>query len=229
MIDHSHSAPSPAVSIFTVTVLIIGMFASHHARAQSNYYDQPQRVFTGGVILGANISTIDDDEDSRYDKLGANIGGVVFTRLRPHLDISMEMLFSQKGQKDHQLRLSGIPGVNFTYTYDRLNYVEVPVMLNYIDKFNNRYGAGFSYGRLVSSAEVINTDFYITVQSGRYPFNKEDYEFIAGTEFHLWQRFYLTLRFQYSMIKIRTSLPTNYVPNEQNNNLFVFRLMYLFN
>lgn len=229
MDPHSHSTQSPVIGTLIVAAFIVAMFIAPRASAQSSYYDEVPRVFTGGVILGANFATIDDDEDSRYDKLGANMGAVVFTRIKPRFDISMEMLFSQKGQKDNQLRPSGIPGVNFTYTYDRLNYIEVPVMLNYIDQFDNRFGAGFSYGRLVSATEIINTDSYITVQSGLYPFNKEDYEFIAGTEFHIWQRFYLTFRFQYSMVKIRTELPSNNVPNEQNNNLFVLRLMYLLN
>ena len=31
------------------------------------------------------------------------------------------------------------------------------------------------------------------------------------------------------MMKVQTVLPTNYSPNEQNNNLFVLRLMYLLN
>ena len=201
----------------------------HKTHAQSSYYDEPQPVFTGGLVAGINFATLDDDEDTRYDKFGANLGGVVFTRLKEHLDISMEMLFSQKGEKTDQLTPSGMPGVNFTLIYDRLNYVEIPVMLNYIDRFNDHYGLGFSYGRLVSSTEILNTDSYLNIQTSQYPFNKDDYEFLIGSEFHLWKHIYATFRFQYSMVKVQTVLPTNYSPNEQNNNLFVLRVMYLFN
>jgi hypothetical protein len=205
------------------------MLAANRTHAQGSYYDEPVSVFTGGLVAGMNFATLDDDEDRPYDKLGANLGGVVFTRLREHLDISMEMLYSQKGEKSNQLTPTGTPGVNFTYIYDRLNYVEIPVMLNYVDRFNDHYGVGFSYGRLVNSTEILNTDSYVPIQTSQYSFNKDDYEFLIGTEFHLWKHLYATFRFQYSMVKIQTVLPTNYIPNEQNNNLFVLRVVYLLN
>ena len=205
--------------------MVLAMYKS----SAQNYYDEPQPVFSGALLAGANFATLDDDEDTPYDKLGANLGGAVFVRIKPHFDVSMEMLFSQKGEKTNQLTPTGIQGINFTYIYDRLNYVEIPVMLNYIDRFNDHFGIGFSYGRLVSSTEILNTDSYLTIQTAQYPFNKDDYEFLIGTEFHVWKRFYLTFRFQYSMMKVQTVLPTNYSPNEQNNNLFVLRLMYLLN
>jgi len=210
-------------------MLVIALLCTMHARAQGSYYDEPQPVFTGGLLAGANFATLDDDEDAPYDKLGANLGGVVFVRLRHNIDVSMEMLFSQKGDKDNTLRPTGIPGINFTYTYDRLNYVEVPLMLNYVDRFNDHYGIGVSYGRLVSSTEILNTDSYLTIQTSQYPFNKDDYELLIGAEFHIWSRLYATFRFQYSLVKVQNVLPTNYLPNEQNNNLFVLRLMFLLN
>src|ERR1700761_5962996 len=91
------------VHIKFISVLAVVLFlTTSKSYAQSNYYDEPQPTFTGGLVAGMNFATIDDDEDVPYDKFGANLGGVVFTRLKQHLDISMEMLFSQKGEKTDQ-------------------------------------------------------------------------------------------------------------------------------
>jgi outer membrane protein with beta-barrel domain len=208
--------------------LMFLLLLTGNGNAQSNYYVEQPQVFSGGIVAGGNFATIDDDDFTSYYKIGANIGGVVMTRFTSHLAGSMELLFSQKGRKTDQLTETGVSGVNFTYIYDRLNYVEVPIMINYVDKRQDYLGVGLSYGRLVSSTEILATDQILNIQPNLYPFNKDDYELLVGGEIHLRKKLYLTLRFQYSFIPIRTAVPTNFSPPEQNNNLWVARLMYLF-
>jgi hypothetical protein len=197
--------------------------------AQSSYYEETLQTFQGAVVAGVNFATIDNDNFTRYYKIGANVGCVVFANFTSHLAASMEMLFSQKGRKTNDLTETGVRGVNLTYIYDRLNYVEIPVMINVVDKYRNYFGVGVSYGRLVSSAEILNTDQPYYIQPSLYPFNKEDYELLAGGELHLSKKLFLTVRFQISMAQIRTNVPTNFTPTEQYNNLWVLRLMYMVN
>jgi opacity protein-like surface antigen len=210
------------LSLTAVMLLAVVHFSSR-AMAQ----DELQRSFYGGVIAGLNFATIDNDNFTKYNKIGANIGGIVYARFTDKIALSMEILYSQKGRKTKDLTETGINGVLFTYIYDRLNYVEVPVMINFFDKHTNHFGVGMSYGRLVNSTEILHTDPFMTLDPDDYPFNKDDFEFVAGAQLKVWKNLFLNLRFQYSVVQIRTNVPTNFDPPEQNNNMVAVRLMYM--
>lgn len=216
-----------------IPISIILLLLINRSSAQSSYYVEDQPVFRGGVIAGCNFSTIDNfsrdfqQNFSNYVKIGADIGGVVYVRLGKHLQASMEISYSQTGRKTNGLVETGISGVNFTHIYDQLNYVAVPIMLNYFDKAQNHIGVGFSYGRLVSSTETLTTEPAMNIQTSNYPFNSADYEVVAGGALHLWKQLFFILRFQYSIVQIRTTVPTNFTPTEQNNNFFMLGLMWL--
>ncbi len=211
------------IVLFAISTLMVNKMS-----AQSNFYEGSKRIFYGGLVVGGNFATIDNDDFTHYAKTGANLGGLVFARLGEHADIGIEMLFSRKGRKTNDLTQTGVPGVNFTNIYDRLNYVEVPIMINYVDKYRNHFGVGISYSRLVNYTELLDTDPYLYIPANQHPFNKEDYQLLIGSELHVWKEFFLTLRFQFSIVPIRNGVPTNFSPQEQYNNLWVVRCMYLF-
>lgn len=100
--------------------------------------------FQGGVAAGFNLSQLDGDKLSGFNQIGVNAGGRVAAILSDRWQLSMEMLFSQQGSKrtntDNQN--AGIDKI-------RLNLVEVPVMINFLEwKFH--VSAGLSYSRLIS-------------------------------------------------------------------------------
>ena len=68
-----------------------------NALAQSNYYVENEREFFGGVIAGTNLSQIEGDGIAGYNKVGANVGAIVYARLKGPWAASMEILYSQKG------------------------------------------------------------------------------------------------------------------------------------
>jgi hypothetical protein len=212
--------------LFCCAVLLAGICFGGSARAQ-NYYEEVQRTFYGGLVAGGNFATIDNDNFTKYNKIGLNVGAIVYAQLAEHLAMSMEILYSQKGRKTTDLTQTGIPGVNFTYIYDQLNYAEVPIMVNYFDKDKSHFGLGLSYGRLISANEILYTDPVIALNPNDYHFKKDDIEFLASAQLHIWQRIFLNIRFQYSIFAIRSKVPTGFDPPEQNNNLFALRLMYL--
>lgn len=62
----------------------------------------------------------------------------------------------------------------------------------------------------------------------KYAFKKDAFDFVAGAELHFWKGLFLNIRFQYSLIPIRTQLPPPaYARAEQYSNLWAVRLMYL--
>ena len=230
-------------AIIPLTIGILIAF-SHLAHAQESdddeehglYIEKP-RVFYGGLIAGANFSQVDGDYFAGYRKIGLNAGGIVYAQLAKHVAISLEILYSQKGSKSDGPQYSpGNTSLLITKYSIAANYAEVPVMINYFDKRRSHFGIGVSFSRLVSSNESITTDSLSTIRTIpldlQYPFKKNDFNFLAGVEIHLVKGLFLNVRFQYSILPIRSGAdlpPIQYARADQYNNLWVLRLMYLVN
>ena len=224
-------------ALILITVILTGFW--HKVLAQDEEDDEPHglyveqpRVFYGGLIAGANFAQVDGDYFAGYHKVGVNAGGIVYAQLAKHVALSMELLYSQKGSKSNgpeaSLTLPNTYILNYGINND---YAEVPVMINYFDKRKSHFGIGLSYSRLVSSNEVLQVDSLGDIHNIdlniKYPFVKNNLDLLAGVELHLWQGLFLNIRFQYSVVPIRTDLPPDYARAYQYNNLWVVRLMYL--
>ncbi len=198
------------------------------------YIEHP-KVFFGGVVAGANFSQVDGDYYAGYRKVGLNIGGIVYTQFAKHAAVSLEILYSQKGSTSNGEQPSPAKvAVQVLQYHINANYAEIPIMINYFDKRRSHAGIGFSYGRLVNADEmlhVVRTDSnnaYRNVDLRKYPFKKDAFDFLAGAELHLWKGLFLNVRFQYSLLPIRTELPpAEYARSKQFSNMWVMRLMYL--
>lgn len=206
------------------------------ARAQnpSDYYEETPRTFYGGLVVGANFSQLDGDNYAGYHHVGINAGGIVYTKFDEHLAASIEILYSQKGSRAHREQGTA-NGATIVSYHAILNYAEVPLQLCYFDRRRSHFGGGISIARLVSVKEdgqLVNSS--AVVDFDKYPFRKMDYNFIIGGSLHLWQGLFLNARFQYSLVPVRkghigAELPPEYAGrNEQFNNMWTVRLMYLF-
>jgi len=225
-----------ALIVFALTLASICI----RAKAQESWYMEEERTFYAGVIAGANFCQVDGDDFKGYRKLGVNLGGIVYARLdQEHFAASLEILFSQKGAKGH-IPTPLLPNINgssiqqtTTMTNYRLNltYAEVPVMFNYFDKRKSHFGAGLSYSQLVQSSETFKTDVVLNPPYNQfdYPMKKYDLNLLLSGNLHCWKGLFLNLRFQYSLLTIRNKVDANLGrPNQQYNNMFTLRLMYLF-
>ncbi len=215
-------------SVFAVFLFLSSFVAK--AQNPSTYYVEDPRTFTAGLVVGANFAQVDGDAYAGYHKVGLNAGGIVYVRIADNLAASMEILFSQKGAKANGPQVSGAATLITDMRID-LNYAEVPLMLNLFDKRRSHFGAGFSYSRLISAKEVIETTPLDPNLANieQYAFKKSDYNFLLGGNLHLWKGLFLNARFQYSLIPVRTNIPPGYGRrNEQYNNMWTVRLMYLF-
>ena len=225
-------------ALIIITVILIAFGTQTRAQdavddEDHGLYVPPKRVFSGGLVAGANLTQVDGDYFAGYYKAGINAGGIVYVHLTKRVALSMEILYSQKGSK------SNIPTASLTLPVYimkygiKLNYAEVPIMINFYDKHKSCVGVGVSYSRLISSNETLQIDTSNTLKTidlnGKYPFVANNFDFLAGVDLHLWKGFYLNLRFQYSIIPIRTDLPPDYSRAQQYNNMWTVRLMYLLN
>jgi hypothetical protein len=220
----------------TTLGLVIGLLTKAAAQNPDSYYEEIPRTFYGGLVAGANFSQVDGDNYAGYRKVGINVGGIVYTKFDEHLAASIEILFSQKGSRGHydQQNNQGIivQGYNI-----KLNYAEVPLQLCYFDKRRSHFGGGISIARLVSVKEegkLINSPNNEQVDFDKYPFKKMDYNFILGGSLHIWQGLFLNARFQYSLVPVRKGAIGDKLPpyysgrEEQYNNMWTVRIMYLF-
>ena len=212
-----------------MSMLLLSLAAVQIAHAQDVYSEQKFHSFSCGIVAGANLATIDNHNFTHYYKIGANVGAIGLAQIASDADISFELLYSQKGRNTTQATGTNVPGLDFIKMYDRLDYVEIPAMINYIDPLKDHFGVGLSYGRLLNYSETLVSDRNITLHPANYPFNKDDMELLAGAEVHLWQPLYLTIRYQYSLIRIREEGPGNFTSPGQHNNLWVLRFVYMFN
>lgn len=96
-----------------------------------------------GLKGGLNVSTIrsaddDDDNDGIDSKIGVHIGALAHIHLSSQFAVQPEILYSREGAEVEDSRL-------------KLDYINIPVMLQYM--FNNgfRIEAGPQLGLLVSS------------------------------------------------------------------------------
>ena len=217
------------IGIGSILVFMCILSTSLQVNAQHYYTEDDHRVFTGGLILGANISKVEDGDDfSHFHQIGFNTGGIVHINFSPSFSIALEMLYSQKGDVEVTESYSYAIGSYFAGYNLRLNYIEVPVTLH-LKQNRFDYEIGMSYSRLISSDESISIDQPVYVDPLINYFNKTDYEFIIGGSYNVYKNLWFNVRWQYSVTPIRdyNRLPVNYTFDGQQNNVFVFRFVYM--
>ncbi len=226
-------------TLITITVILMGFSgiacAQDEDEESKGMYLEDPKLFYAGFVAGANFAQVDGDYYAGYRRAGLNVGAIAYAHIATHAALSMEILYSQKGSRSNLPQKSpGNPLLTLKKYGIDANYAEVPIMLNYFDKRKSHFGIGVSYGRLVNSKENIvlklsNTQDSVVDFQGKYPFRQDAFDLLAGAHLHLWKGLFLNVRFQYSLMPMRTEIPpVDFARAKQYNNLWVFRLMYLF-
>lgn len=219
-------------ALIIIGLLLVGIQGKTYAQS---YYVEQERTFSAGAVLGANFTQVDGDNFAGYHNFGLNVGGIVYAKLGKSVSASMELLYSQKGSRAHKIKYSQSYRY-FIEDYDlKLDYVEIPFMVHYSDKRNSHVGIGASFSQLLSTRESGSlgqpdtTNYpYINVDFEDYPFKKIDLNILVGGTLHIYKGIYLNLRYQYSIMPIRETIPPEYGRDKHYNNMWTFRLMYLF-
>ncbi len=211
-------------------ILLILIFTSYQSYSQE-YYLEDNHTFIGGLIAGANFSQVDGDNFAGYRKTGLNVGGIVYTRFTSHIAGSLEILYNERGSKSNGAKRT-VSGLADILSYGiKLNYAEIPVMINYVDKNKAMVGIGLSYAQLISSSETVetsNTALNDSLHLERYPFKNNDINFVFGGSLRFFKGFYLNLRYQYSLFPIRDDWNKEIGRAKHYNNFWTLRLMYVF-
>jgi len=206
---------------FFIPVLLILMLTLSDSYAQ--------RIM-GAAILGVNAAKVNGDEVDGYHKFGMNAGLAAIVPFGDQWAVTFENVYSQKGAHQRKLYQDSLDG-----SYDlKLNYLEVPVLVQYTDKDIVTLGAGMSWGRLVGISEQRNGYDMpgTTIESGIY--RSSDLNILLDVKFRLIERLRFNVRYAYSIRPIATREVIDSKtgkPNirDQYNGLFTFRLYYVFN
>jgi len=168
-----------------------------------------ERRFKGGIVGGINLSQIEGDDAAGYNKIGLQGGFRVAIILKEKMDLGVEMLFSQRGSAARNRNQGAFP---FKLT---LNYIEVPVLFNYMDweaeeedYYRLHFHAGFSYGRLISYSTDINS---FTVL-GDF-FRDNDVSWIGGATYYINENLGITARYSRSLYPFFVNTVDMMAPN----------------
>lgn len=208
--------------------LITCLFYGTSLSAQEHTFWNEQR-FRGGIVAGGNFSQVDGDRDAGVHKVGLNGGLSSYVALSPGLDLNLELLYAQKGSR-YGREWSSPAGPYLMVYQMKLNYIEIPLLLHYEVYPDWILGAGASYNRLLGSEERYRGLYgWFTFDSEKFPFKKDEWEYVVSLSYRLGKRMLVNLRYQYSITPARTALN---VPEEfngykdQKHNLFGLRLGY---
>ncbi|OFX79409.1 MAG: hypothetical protein A2X12_00250 [Bacteroidetes bacterium GWE2_29_8] len=179
------------------------------------------QIIRGGIASGVNLSQVDGDRYYGYRKKGLNVSAFALMPIYKNFYFNAEICYSQKGSKEKPYYPTDTTDGSYKLFLD---YAEMPIMINYFDKNIVLAGAGIVFGRLVRTEEWYNSS---KVTYSKNPYSSNDISWVANVAFKLKKGFYLNLRYQYSLGKIRTKSFDNEIRN-QFNNLVSIRLMYIF-
>ncbi len=185
------------------------------------------QVFRGLAICGFNATQVDGDEVFGYKKYGWNVGAGVQIPFKDKWFISLENIYNRKGAYQPPRFTDSLSGEYRLI----LNYVEVPLLIQFEDKKTMTFGLGVSWGKLIEVKEYEHGNrVAATTLSG--PYARSDWNFLGDVRFALYKRLKFNFRYAYSLGKIRTRTFNNKQEiwtRKQFNNLLTFRLIYVIN
>ena len=183
------------------------------------------QLFRGKVVLGANGAQVDGDNRSGWHKLGLVTGIGVELPLSEKVSLEPLLLYSAKGSITSDKELTqGLPAQTFS-----LNYIEMPVLLNYYVRPDLKAQFGIIPEYLLSA----------TIDPGNgqgeadrlSEFKTVDLMGCFGLDYVISPKFSFGGRFSYSAVNINRNstfliIPGNSVQGGLRNNVLTFSLSY---
>ena len=112
------------------------------------------QLFKGEVFGGVGFAQVDGDDCYGYKRIREQAGAGVLLSPKDWLDISMEIVYNPKGAyKGDSIAYSSYKAGSYDL---KLNYMEIPIMVHFVDKYRYSIGIGASYGRLIGFSEKEN-------------------------------------------------------------------------
>jgi Outer membrane protein beta-barrel domain len=193
--------------------------------AFSPVYAQEQR-FLAGIIGGMNAAQIDGDQLAGYHKPGILLGLRGAVVLSARRQVSIELLFSQKGSQSQLVVDNATPQFKMN-----LNYAEIPVQIHFLDWkkeddegvfYKMHFNIGASFARLVSASVRDDLNLYRNLNS---VLNKNDFGALAGFTFFPNRKWGFGARFQQS-INLLNDGNNTVIPQKMRGKLLGFYVSY---
>ena len=188
-------------------------------------FSQAQKI-KAQLIAGANFSQINGDDESGFRKLGFNGGFGAYIPFNEKWSISFEGLYSTLGAKS-RLRCSDSTCTD-GFKFDLgMNYVQIPVLLNFTDKNTAMFGLGIAYERMLNYTYSENGVKYEDVPNFAFKSNKTDWLFMAEGSYRLAGNFWVNLRYSYSLQPFGSNLLSRYKNFGMFHNSVAVRFKYI--
>jgi hypothetical protein len=182
--------------------------------------------FNSGIQLGLNTSQITGDNLAGYNKAGVTAGIWVNRQLTERLSLWMELSYLPKGSKKINSPSDSIPD----YYRLHLNYIEVPLSLNYRIHPKISIESGISCGAYISHIEEdVNGDLS-GLYGPREQFKSTDISFNAGLNWHFNSKWMFNVRNANSIFPVRNHDQQTYfrLNRGQYTSCIMGRIIYQF-
>jgi hypothetical protein len=199
---------------FRYLVPLIFLFSSLITKAQD---------FNGGLMAGIVGSQVAGDTYSGYNKAGIYAGAFVNLQFSPHSLVQMELEYFQKGSRKNP----NPKKEDYDEYLFRANYIELPVLYQYVVNDWLKLEAGPSLGFFTTYYEEFNTQ-----EITQNPPAKISYQINLGIYFGLTQKLLVNLRTNNSILNIRSKNTTGdirrFFDYGQYHDSLVLSLVYQF-
>lgn len=128
-------------------IFIAAILITFTSNAQNN--DVPRGQVYFGIKGGLNIYNINNVDNTGYgSRVGAHIGALGHVHVRPHFAVQPEIVYSSQG--------AAYTDDNGDTHYYHLDYINIPVLFQYMFNHGLRLQAGPQLGILVNATSRLN-------------------------------------------------------------------------
>ena len=185
--------------------------------------------FGGGIILGLSTSQVGGDDLGGFNKAGLLAGVFANKSISPLFSFQMEMTYIQKGSNNPDM--NDYKSKNVEKPDISLNYIEVPILLQYQQNTTLKIEGGIQFANLING--YYNDSYGEITYSGTTPFIKNDIGLLLGMDYKFSGTLSLNTRISNSILPIGEedyNHPTTYNSTRKGkyNSVLSFAIHYNF-
>jgi len=130
------------LAVLFASIMITGIASAQHGNS-------PEGQMNFGIKGGLNVYNINNEDNTGYDsRVGIHFGVLGHVHVNPHFALQPELVYSSQGARYTN-------DIGDTYYY-HLDYVNIPVLFQYMFDNGLRLQAGPQLGILVSAKSILD-------------------------------------------------------------------------
>jgi len=166
-------------------------------------YSVESQTFKAGVIGGLNVSQMDGDNHTGWEKLGVQFGAKAIAKISDRFHINIELLYNQKGA-----RIRTSPGLDRPDYTIGVNFMEVPLLIDLQfgkvsnDHFKHHFIGGVGYARLLGANFKESPNSIISFKPFENDFEKGEISPILGYSYYFTENIAVDFRYSFAVSKL---------------------------